>query len=124
MTFITITFRIILSIGVALLAGFFAMFTLQLVTGPSKGFDYHDAATAGPAFFAIIAFAAAIFRFRWWEALAPLPIPVILVCVLPYYWVKIGIAIAFVCPIVIAAILAFFLSKKKSLTNPSTKHPE
>jgi hypothetical protein len=118
MASITIIFRIILSIGVALFAAFIAICTLQQFTGPSKGFDYHDAAIAGPTFFVIHAFAVKIFKFRWWETLVPVAIPIALICVLPYSWVKIGIALAFACPIIIASIIAFFINSRK------TKHAQ
>ena len=114
MAFITTTFRIILSLGVALLAAFIALYSLQLLTGPSKGFDYNDAAIAGPTFFAVFAISATIFRFRWWETLIPVVIPVALICVLPYSWVKIGIALAFACPIIIASIIAFYMTSGKT----------
>jgi hypothetical protein len=96
-----------------LFAAFIAIFTLQLFTGPSKGFDYHDAAIAGPTFFAILAFSVRIFKFRWWETLVPVAIPIALICVLPYSWVKIGIALAFACPIIIASIIAFYINLGK-----------
>ena len=111
---ITIIFRIVISIGVALFAAFIAIYTLQLYTGPDKGFDYHDAAIAGPIFFAILAFSVRIFKFRWWETLVPVVIPIALICVLPYSWVKIGIALAFACPIIIASIIACYMTSGKT----------
>ena len=99
--------RIILSLGAALFTALISICILDLLTGGSRGFDYHDAVIVGPMFFATSVFAGLMLKFRWWEMLAPVIIPIVLVFVLPYSWVKIGVALAFVCPILIASIIIF-----------------